>query len=472
MKGFGVLSLILIFFPLNIFAKCVTSSEEVLAEKLNSFRLTNQKSILPLVMNTGKKNEKLEIKFNNNNLDKISRLFYRYQNLKVILERSEYSKRKWIALNLKLTKNKLIIYFIEKADKFEKAIICSNKKMYNLENKASSNIYSVKHSFYDTEQYSWVIKPQYEQIDSEGSFSEGLIAVKNDSYKWGFIDENGKTVIGFTFNKAKNFKNGYALVNNSYFIDKKGKKLKFDNLKIIYSYKNSFLVKDKNYLMFFIDQKGKILSEKYSDIGWFSEGEVVYLTKNKKKRSVYGFLNESFKPEIEAKYSDAFAFSEGMAGVKYRGKWGFIDKSGKMTIKPKYKKKIVYQFKEGFAVVPIGKKSGYIDKTGKLKIKAKYDEAWGFSKDGLAAVRKGKKWGFIDKSGKLIIPIKYTAVGYFSDGLAKVRVGEIIGNRGAWGFIDKTGKFIITPQFSKVKDYKNGIIAVKYGSLWGFIKLK
>ena len=51
------------------------------------------------------------------------------------------------------------------------------------------------------------------------------------------------------------------------------------------------------------------------------------------------------------------------APVKYNGKWGYIDKTGKFVIEPKFEG--AYPFSEGLAMVKVGKAVGYIDKTGR-----------------------------------------------------------------------------------------------------------
>ncbi|MCX7985750.1 MAG: WG repeat-containing protein [Bacteroidales bacterium] len=39
----------------------------------------------------------------------------------------------------------------------------------------------------------------------------------------------------------------------------------------------------------------------------------------------------------------------------------------------------------------------------------------------------------MDKSGKEVIPLKYDDAGYFSEGLARVKLND------KWGYIDKNG---------------------------------
>jgi hypothetical protein len=68
-----------------------------------------------------------------------------------------------------------------------------------------------------------------------GEISEGLINVRNSEGKWGYINDNCKTIIPFDYDEAYSFKNGYALVykkdNGLYYINKLGKAFFFDNNK-------------------------------------------------------------------------------------------------------------------------------------------------------------------------------------------------------------------------------------------------
>jgi hypothetical protein len=94
---------------------------------------------------------------------------------------------------------------------------------------------------------------------------------------------------------------------------------------------------------------------------------------------------------------------------------------------------------ENIELKPIKKdgKYGYIDKTGKVVIPGKWELAANFS-EGLAAVKDDNgKYGYIDKMGKLIIPCKWEDAGFFSKGLAPVMENLFI----SW-YIDKTGKIV------------------------------
>ena len=53
-----------------------------------------------------------------------------------------------------------------------------------------------------------IVAPKYQEV---GGFSDGLAAVKQNG-KWGYIDENGKTVIKAQFDFANSFSEGIAVV--------------------------------------------------------------------------------------------------------------------------------------------------------------------------------------------------------------------------------------------------------------------
>jgi hypothetical protein len=51
--------------------------------------------------------------------------------------------------------------------------------------------------------------------------------------------------------------------------------------------------------------------------------------------------------------------------------------------------------------ISVNDKLGFIDKTGKMIIEPKFDDAEPFS-EGLAKIYVGKRYGYIDKTGKYV----------------------------------------------------------------------
>src|SRR5687768_7201858 len=74
----------------------------------------------------------------------------------------------------------------------------------------------------------------------------------------------------------------------------------------------------------------------------------------------YGYINKTGKVVIDAQYESGNSFSEGLACVKLHGKKGFINGSGKMVIEAKLED--AFDFSEGLACVKFSGKWYYISK--------------------------------------------------------------------------------------------------------------
>ena len=65
-----------------------------------------------------------------------------------------------------------------------------------------------------------------------------------------------------------------------------------------------------------------------------------------------------------------------------------------------------------------------------------------------------------------IIQPQFNNVGYFNEGLAPVKVGDL------WGYISKeTKNFFIRPNFNAAGNFSEGLAPVKVGDLWGYITI-
>ena len=106
-------------------------------------------------------------------------------------------------------------------------------------------------------------------------------------------------------------------------------------------------------------------------------------------------------------YSECIGnFAEGLAAVKTvsdtyaYGLWGYIDKTGQMSIEPRFEE--VQNFSQGLAAAQTSGKWGYIDKTGQWVISPQFSEASVFNKEGHAFVVVASDMHLIDRTGKLI----------------------------------------------------------------------
>lgn len=106
-------------------------------------------------------------------------------------------------------------------------------------------------------------------------------------------------------------------------------------------------------------------------------------------------------------------------------------------------------------------KWGYVDRTGAIRIAPAYDSAAEFS-EGLAAVSRGGAFGYVSPDGSLAIDLRFTGAGPFSQGMARVRFGR-------WGYLRANGEWAIRPRFDAGHDFHQGVAPVKVDGKWGLI---
>lgn len=273
-------------------------------------------------------------------------------------------------------------------------------------------------------------------IDASGKFvieakyrcasdlSEGLIAVsKTCETPWGYLNPKAEMVIPESFMWAGKFRNGLAEV----LVQRKGT----ENLSV------------KGY----IDKTGEFkIQPRFDFAEQFSDGLARFAVDakdpNSSSQTAYfnkkAFMNKNGEP-VTGFFYNAEDFSEGLAAVEVKDKWGFIDKAGNIVIVPQFEF-VLREFFEGIAFVECeNEKTAAIDRTGKFVTECVFDEAWGFS-EGTSAVQINGKFGFIDKRGKFVIKPQFEMAESFYNGLAEIRMVK-----DGWvhtGFINKKGKVV------------------------------
>lgn len=307
---------------------------------------------------------------------------------------------------------------------------------------------------------------------SFGTIAQSYMTQVKAGKAWGYANENGEMVIPPKYKKCFPFSEGFAAVaeGKSYF----------------------FIKPDGSQL------KTKVKGFTLNKTSIFSEGLVPISLNNK-----WGYMNTEGKMVIDPKYTEATSFEKGYAIVKTETGYLIIDKSGNETKIDVSNVKRVHPFSEGLASVSTTNNSvGFIDNTGKLVINTvflsvgnfKNGVAWAknhtkelgyidrkgewidypkfsagkdFDKvSGLARVKYEDQWAYVSMDGGIVFVKNTNIWGDFYDGLAKGRVGDLI------GFFDNTGNYIIKPQFESVRDFKNGFAAAKQNGNWGMINLE
>jgi hypothetical protein len=279
-----------------------------------------------------------------------------------------------------------------------------------------------------------------------------------------------------------------------------------------------FLTKDRIIVFF-----------KVKAYGNYHEGLRVVQDRKSKK---YGFINRNWEIVIPARYYWAGSFTGEIALVQLNKFWGYIDRSGKYIIEPKFTENQTYEFKHselilkdgpvlyyitsgnrlikgtmigadyksltnGWAYMAENGKYGVVDKKGKVIIPAglNYEQKHNFNLC-YVAIKVGERWAqmdttnkriefclsakeafeigyalvvdgkyaFIDKKGQIVQKPECEELGFFKDGLLNVRI------KGKWGSVNRYGEVVIKPEFDEIIHWnESGYRIVKINKKYGFI---
>jgi serine/threonine protein kinase len=337
-----------------------------------------------------------------------------------------------------------------------------------------------------------IIKPQYKYA---GIFRDGLalVATGKERLNYGYIDESGNYVIPAQFDAATLFSEGIAWV-----VKENGKPVAINTKgEELFTADSAFAISNfhEGYAAFsdylgncgYYGDNGeiKISPQKFSFIeaGKFNDGiaRVKIAPKNSTDSlkvdstatpavAKSGGSNNTNEEELSVKfintdgdfifeeaYSWASSFSNGMAIVKVKDKFGIIDKSGSYIVSPMYDS--IAADGELF-LIERDDQFGWIDNKGKEIIPTTYSDAGLFGISELAPVKNSQnQWGYINKQGVLKINHKFDLALAFNGNMAPVYQEEKV------VFIDQNGMNLAYFQFDDISDdyiyYTEGIERAK-----------
>jgi|GEM_PF-685791 len=205
----------------------------------------------------------------------------------------------------------------------------------------------------------------------------------------------------------------------------------------------------------YIDQDGnEVIPFKYIyPTAVSSAGVFCAMDPSTKKRALFSIKGEEIPTPFQGfDLPDVMGFNEKgfvLENIRiiYKGKYGVLDKQGKAIHQPEYDR--MTDFFDDFTFGGKGTKWYILKMDGsKVPVNTEAKEIKRF-KEGLAPFVTPKGLcGFVNEKGEVVVEPKYLNVGYFSLGLAWVRL-----ENKKIGFIDKTGKMIIEPKYDVVKEF-------------------
>ena len=179
-----------------------------------------------------------------------------------------------------------------------------------------------------------IVKPEYKTVSD---YRLGLAAVEDFEGKWGYINLNGESIVACQYDIAFPFNdNGLSIVKSS----------------------------DKYHV---INREGNILqTHTYDEM--IPDG----LWSRVRSGKQWGWCNEKGQTVVSPMFEDCRAFGQSdLAPVKIRGKWAYIDRSGKIVIKRQFTE--AYPFINNCAAVKTGTVWGFIDIKGCFTVNPQYD---------------------------------------------------------------------------------------------------
>ncbi len=302
-----------------------------------------------------------------------------------------------------------------------------------------------------------------------------VVQVKTlETGKWGYSNIDGELIIPAEYDKCYPFSsNGLAVIYDGkerqyHFIDVKNTRLKTDpesfKTKDVFGFNlggfvdHLFLVEVKGKWGYMNDEGKMSIPAIYDEGSNFNGG----YANVKKGKTIVLIDTKGNETTIAQPAADVKEFSEGLAAIETKGKFGFINTNGELVVPANFLS--VGYFKNGLAwAKTMDEKLGYIDQDGNWVIKPEYEAGKEFDPvSGLARVKKSGVWCYIDKSGE-ILKVDADSFGDFSEGFADAKKGGLV------GFVNKKGEWVIKPQFEAVRDFHNGYAAARLAGKWGVI---
>jgi hypothetical protein len=300
-----------------------------------------------------------------------------------------------------------------------------------------------------------------------------LFPVKSGN-NWGLVDTNCSFKVMPTYQGISNYSCGRALVSKfdkiSY-INEEGKEL----LPFRYLKGTDF----SEYLAFVLDTENKILCidsvmklifelKDVEEVHVFSDGLAAI-----KKKEKFGFIDNKGNLVIPCIYDAVLDFTENKCGVANLNtigdstfyEWNFIDRSGKKIMNLTFDE--VHEFKSNLACATLKGKTGWIDNKGKFVFGNDFEECKSF-KNNFASFKKNGAWGLINRIGKIVIEPTFYSLGEFNNGLIPFSLGP----DHSTGYLDSVGNIQIKPFYQSCSGFNNEFAFVSKNNRVSLINVK
>ena len=212
----------------------------------------------------------------------------------------------------------------------------------------------------------------------------------------------------------------------------------------------------------YINMEGElIIPLMYKDANTFSSGYAVVEDFDE------SFLIINSDNNISAKINCDKAgrtLHEGMLTINRGGKWGIVDNTGKVVLKPQYSK-IEWNENGYFLLTDKRNRIGLYNPNTTILVKPNYEKILPLSEDHFLCEKSGRIELIDAHTGRKLTKGRLFWLGNYGEGLIAVQETE----DGKFGYIDYNGNWIIAPQFDRAAGFREGLAAVCYDIDTGYI---
>ncbi len=318
----------------------------------------------------------------------------------------------------------------------------------------------------------WVARPKYLYIGPLRADGFRVFRAKSHSLMIGLLDQNGKEVLPNHFHRIALFDSwGLAWVKknrgSSYFIDPSGNRAVSSSIEEAWPFKEGMAAVKIKGQWGYIDRQGSLkIAPQFTQAHSFFKG---YAQVKKDRKTYYidtaGKLHATLPAKsywIKVNEIDSLRpFYEGRAAYQKNGKWGFLDKSGKVLLYPRYES--VSDFYQGFARVSHKGRDRYVNTWLQFSHSLRNDVEWldrGYPY--IKLINRANHFGLENQEGFLLIPPRFAEVKPFKEGKAAVQV------RFLKGLADQEGQILLPVIYEIIQAMGQGLYRIERNNDLGY----
>lgn len=243
---------------------------------------------------------------------------------------------------------------------------------------------------------------------------------------WGYINDKGKFKIEPKYDETFDFsEEGLAKVQSENYygvVDTSGKEILTPKYQFVSDFENGYFYAFDGKYSHLFNYKGEeqFSTDEFMYIGPYSDGIFTVAEIGDNGQPTFGYLDKSGKNIIEPKFSEAWDFVDGKALVKENEGYKLLNKEGNILKELSYEMMSkmegmdLYFFKEN-------EKIGIVDGNGEVKVQPTYSSMNPEVDNGIIIVNESEDFGLIDTNGNEVLEMKYEDIKSLGEGCFAVK---------------------------------------------------